>query len=119
MDTSERRAYSADEESGPAAAKALLDTPPRVRDDHRDDSTPDVPTVLNVDDHHSVGDWLEEMRAKDFAVPLQLCHGLSQAMKTLRLSFPDAFRLLWHHKKVFLAGHALIYDFSAPTLWER
>ena len=58
------------------------------------------------------------MLARAYLVPLQLCHGLSQAMTHLEMTFPEAFRLLWDKKKIIVAGHCLIYDLSASKLWD-
>ncbi len=62
--------------------------------------------------------WRDAMLAHGYSMPLQLCHGLSQAMKHLNLTFPEAFRLLWDNKKILVSGRALIYDASASKLWE-
>ena len=46
----------------------------------------------------AVSAWRGAMLARGYTMPLQLCHGLSQAMKHLNLTFPQAFRqqlLLW------------------------
>ncbi len=66
----------------------------------------------------TVGAWRDAMLAHGYGMPLQLCHGLSQAMKHLNLAFPEAFRLLWDKKKILVSGHVLIYDFSAAKLWD-
>jgi len=57
------------------------------------------------------------MHALGYTMPLQLCHGLSQAMTHLKLTFPEAFRLLWDNQKIIVAGPSLIYACSASTLW--
>ena len=67
----------------------------------------------------TVGAWREAMLARGFTMPLQLCHGLSQAMTCLSLTFPEAFRLLWDEKKIIVAGLSLIYDHSACMLWDK
>jgi hypothetical protein len=64
-----------------------------------------------------VGPWYDAMRARGYSMPLQLCHGLSQAMKHLNLTFPQAFRLFWDNRKILVSGRSLIYDFSASKLW--
>jgi hypothetical protein len=66
---------------------------------------------------HTVGAWREAMLALGYTMPLQLCHGLSQAMTHLKLTFPEAFRLLWDNQKIIVAGFSLIYANSASTLW--
>jgi len=66
----------------------------------------------------TVGAWRDAMLAHGYSMPLQLCHGLSQAMTHLKLAFPEAFRLLWEKKKILVSGRALIYDFSAAKLWD-
>lgn len=65
----------------------------------------------------NVGVWRVAMLARGCTMPLQLCHGLSQAMKHLDLTFPQAFRLLWDNGKILVSGHSLIYDLSAVKLW--
>ncbi len=80
------------------------------------DSEP--PAQLNIQGHESPGTWLQEMRARGFMVPLPLCHGVSQAMERLSLSFAEAFRLLWKNGKILLTDRVLIYDLSARKLWE-
>jgi hypothetical protein len=72
---------------------------------------------LNVDRHASVGAWHEEMKARGIGVPLQLCHGVDQAMRKLGKSFPETFRYLWDNDKIIVAGRSLIYDLSANRLW--
>ncbi len=67
----------------------------------------------------TVAAWYDAMRAHDYSMPLQLCHGLDQAMTRLNLTFPEAFRLLWDKKKILVSGRALIYDESARMLWQR
>src|SRR4030095_5722194 len=64
-----------------------------------------------------VGAWRGAMLARGYGMPLQLCHGLSQAMKHLNLTFPQAFRLFWDKGKILVSGHSLIYDLSASKLW--
>ncbi len=66
----------------------------------------------------TVGAWRDAMCAHGYSIPVQLSHGLSQAMTHLDLTFPEAFRLLWDKKKILVGGRALIYDFSASRLWE-
>jgi len=66
----------------------------------------------------TVGAWREAMLALGYTMPLQLCHGLSQAMTHLKLTFPEAFRLLWDKQKIIVAGPSLIYACSASTLWD-
>jgi hypothetical protein len=41
----------------------------------------------------TVGAWRDAMLALGYTMPLQLCHGLSQAMTHLKLTFPEAFRV--------------------------
>ena len=65
----------------------------------------------------AVGTWRGAMLARGYIMPLQLCHGLSQAMKHLNLTFPQAFRLFWDNKKILVSGRSLIYDCSAAKLW--
>src|SRR6266581_3643705 len=65
----------------------------------------------------TVAAWREAMHALGYTMPLQLCHGLSQAMTHLRLTFPEAFRLLWDNQKIIVAGPSLIYACSASMLW--
>ncbi len=65
----------------------------------------------------TVAAWREAMDALGYTKPLQLCHGLSQAMTHLKLTFPEAFRLLWDNQKIIIAGPSLIYDVSASKLW--
>jgi diguanylate cyclase (GGDEF)-like protein len=65
----------------------------------------------------TVGAWREAMLALGYTMPLQLCHGLSQAMTHLKLTFPAAFRLLWDNQKIIVAGLSLIYANSASKLW--
>jgi hypothetical protein len=64
-----------------------------------------------------VGTWYEAMLACGYTLPLQLCHGFSQAIRALNLTFPEAFRLLWDNRKILVSGDALIYDESAFKLW--
>jgi hypothetical protein len=66
----------------------------------------------------TVGAWREAMLALGYTMPLQLCHGLSQAMTHLKLTFPEAFRLLWDNEKIIVAGLSLIYANSASKLWD-
>jgi diguanylate cyclase (GGDEF)-like protein len=66
----------------------------------------------------TVGAWREAMLARGYTMPLQLCHALSQAMAHLKLSFPEAFRLLWDNQKIIVAGLSLIYANSASKLWD-
>jgi hypothetical protein len=71
---------------------------------------------FNIDNHRGAGTWLEEMRARGFAVPLALSHGVSQAMEALAVSFPEAFRVLRRGTYV-LAGHPYCRsDPGAPAL---
>ena len=65
----------------------------------------------------TMGAWREAMLARGYTMPLQLCHGLSQAMTHLKLTFPEAFRLLWDNEKIIVAGLSLINANSASTLW--
>ena len=65
------------------------------------------------------GAWFSEMLARGFNVPTQMGRGLTLAMKHLKLTFPEAFRLLWGHGKIIVAGRSLIYDESACKLWEE
>ncbi len=58
------------------------------------------------------------MLARGYTMPLQLCHGLCQAMTHLKLTFPEAFRLLWDNDKIIVAGLSLIYANSASKLWD-
>jgi diguanylate cyclase (GGDEF)-like protein len=58
------------------------------------------------------------MLALGYTMPLQLCHGLCQAMTHLKLTFPEAFRLLWDNQKIIVAGLSLIYANSASKLWD-
>jgi hypothetical protein len=74
--------------------------------------------LLFASGFRTVGAWREAMLAHGYLVPLQLCRGLSQATTHLKLTFPEAFRLLWDKKKIIVAGHSLIYDFSASKLWD-
>jgi hypothetical protein len=66
----------------------------------------------------TVGAWREAMLAHGYIMPLQLCHGLCQAMTHLKLTFPEAFRLLWDNEKILVSGRSLIYASSAAKLWE-
>jgi hypothetical protein len=66
----------------------------------------------------TVGAWREAMLAHGYIMPLQLCHGLSQVMTHLKLTFPEAFRLLWDKKKIIVAGHSLIFAFSTAPVWD-
>jgi hypothetical protein len=74
---------------------------------------------LNIDNHRGAGTWLEEMRARGVAVPLALCHSVSQAMEQLAVPFPEAFRVLWRNHAIVLAGRTLIYDLTADRLWRQ
>ena len=65
----------------------------------------------------TVGAWRTAMLERGYTMPLQLCQGLSEAMRYLNLTFPDAFRLLWNHRKILVSGRSLIYARSAPKLW--
>ena len=65
----------------------------------------------------AVSAWRGAMLARGYTMPLQLCHGLSQAMKHLNLTFPQAFRLFWDNGKILVSGRSLIYDCSAAKLW--
>ena len=78
----------------------------------------DVDPELNIDAHTSVGQWFEEARGRGFMVPLKLCQGVSRAMRALDLTFPEAFRFLWRHRKILQEGRVLVYDLSASRLWE-
>jgi diguanylate cyclase (GGDEF)-like protein len=66
----------------------------------------------------TVSAWRDAMFAHGYSMPVQLCHGLSGAMKRLKLTFPEAFCLLWVKKKIGVSGRALLYDFSASMLWD-
>lgn len=66
----------------------------------------------------TVAAWRDAMFAHGYSMPVQLCHGLSGAMKRLKLTFPEAFRLLWVKKKIGVSGRSLLYDFSASILWD-
>jgi len=66
----------------------------------------------------TVAAWRDAMFAHGYSMPAQLCHGLSGAMKRLKLTFPEAFCLLWVKKKIGVSGRALLYDPSAAELWD-
>jgi diguanylate cyclase (GGDEF)-like protein len=66
----------------------------------------------------TVAAWRNAMFAHGYTIPVQLCHGLSGAMKRLTLKFPEAFRLLWDQKKIGVSGRGLLYDPSASMLWD-
>jgi hypothetical protein len=72
---------------------------------------------LRILEHDAPGTWLQDMRARGYRVPLQLCHDVSHGMKA-GLSFADMFRLLWRHRKITLVEYVLIY-LSGPSLWEE
>jgi hypothetical protein len=74
---------------------------------------------LNIDSHHGAGTWLEEMRARGVGVPLALCHGVSQAMEALAVSFPEAFRVLSRNHAIVLVGRTLVYNLAADRLWRQ
>src|SRR5215471_13196025 len=78
--------------SGPTASEAACS---RHKGDAMDEQT--LPQFASK--FLTVGAWREAMLARGFTMPLQLCHGLSQAMTCLNLTFPEAFRLLWDEKK--------------------
>ena len=65
----------------------------------------------------AVSAWRGAMLARGYSMPLQLCHGLSLAMKHLNLTFPQAFRLFWDNRKILVSERSLIYDLSASKLW--
>jgi hypothetical protein len=69
--------------------------------------------------YESIGDWFTAARRWGYSVPLPLCHGLSQCMSALGLSFPKAFALLVKHDKFILVDKSYIYDFSADRLWQE
>src|SRR5215471_16747965 len=98
--------------SGPTASEAACS---RHKGDVMDEQT--LPQFASR--FLTVGAWRKAMLARGFTMPLQLCHGLSQAMTCLNLTFPEAFRLLWHEKKIIVAGLSLIYDHSAYMLWDK
>src|SRR3970040_1642660 len=66
----------------------------------------------------TVAAWRDAMFFHGYSMPAQLCHGLSGAMKRLKLTFPEAFCLLWVKKKIGVSGRALLYDPSAAELWD-
>jgi hypothetical protein len=68
---------------------------------------------------HTVTAWREAMLARGYTMPLPLCHWLSLAMTHLKLTFPEAFRMLWEDKDIVVAGHSLIYDVSPSKLWDE
>jgi diguanylate cyclase (GGDEF)-like protein len=66
----------------------------------------------------TVDAWRDAMFAHGYSMPVQLCHGLSGAMKRLKLTFREAFCLLWTKKKITVSGRVLLYDPSAAELWD-
>jgi RadC-like JAB domain-containing protein len=60
---------------------------------------------LRIPEHDAPGAWLQDMRARGFSVPLQLCRDLSHGMRALGLPFVDTFRLLWRRGYIQQAGH--------------
>jgi len=65
---------------------------------------------MDIEKYESVGKWYEDMRSAGYAIPLAMCHGITQAMKELKMSFPEAFRLLEKNKRIILVGKSYIYN---------
>jgi hypothetical protein len=67
----------------------------------------------------SAGVWYEDARKDGYRPSCVMMHGITQTMKKLDLSFPQAFQLLEEHKKIFLSGKLYIFDLSYAELWKK
>ncbi len=77
--------------------------------------TPEPGPELRIMEHDAPGTWLQDMRARGYCVPLQLCHDLSHVMEALCLPFADVFRLLWRRRKILQAATCSSTTYPAPA----
>lgn len=71
---------------------------------------------LNPVKYTNPGEWLKDMRAQGYAVPLSLMFGISKLMKKYGITFGEAFGFLVKHDKVILVGRSFIYDLTGDNI---
>jgi hypothetical protein len=69
--------------------------------------------------YQSPSEWRNDWLARGWRIPTQAGWALSSTMETLGLTFPEAFDLLVHHRKLIVAGDAVIADLSFQKLLEE
>ena len=68
--------------------------------------------VLNPSQYKTVGEFYNDARARGYRVPLPMCNGLTQLMKSRELNFSEAYSLLLAEGKIILVAKHFIFDLS-------
>ena len=69
--------------------------------------------------YQSPSEWRDDWLARGWRIPTHAGWVLSSTMETLGLTFPEAFDLLIHHRKLIVAGNSVIVDLSFQEIIER
>ena len=74
---------------------------------------------MNIAQYRSIGEWYKAVKTEGYSVPVTACHALSQIMKKLNLSFPEAYQLLVAKEKLILVNKTYILDLSFTKLFDQ
>ena len=68
--------------------------------------------------YESAGKWFEDARKNDDKPSCAMMHGITQTMKRLGMTFPEAFEFLERNGKIILIGNLYFFQLDYENLFE-